>query len=99
MFDFIFKLYARIMRAIMRATSTPTVASFMLPPLRGRVIGKNVDQDISPIMFSHYRVFDWNNDGMVLQTLENGTLWIDRDSMPEQVWFGVVDWILARQAQ
>jgi len=50
-------------------------------------------------MFSHYRVFDWNNDGMVLQTLENGTLWIDRDSMPEQVWFGVVDWILARQAQ
>ena len=100
MFDFIFSVYARIIRSIMRATSAPVVANFMLPPLRGRIVGRECDLDFHPIMIGeHYTVWDWSMEGIVLQTAQNGTVWIDRSDTPEPVWIGTVDWFMARQAQ
>jgi len=98
MFDFIFSMYRAIIRAILRATSAPVVANFMLPPLRGRIVGKDADQDIPMIMLGSYKVWGYSSDGMVLQTSDY-QIFIDSTGMPEHVWFGVVDWILARQSQ
>jgi hypothetical protein len=98
MFDFIFSVYARIIRSIMRATTTPTVASFMLPQLRGRIVGKDCDQDIPPIMIRKYKVWDWSMMGAVLQT-EDNVIWIDSTGIPDHVWISTIDWIIARQSQ
>ena len=97
MFNIIFKLYARIIRSIIRATSAPMVANFALPHLRGRIIGKDADQDIPMIVLQNYRVWDYSMEGIVVQTADS-QIWLDRSGMPEHVWLATLDWIIKRQA-
>jgi hypothetical protein len=99
MFDFILKLYARIIRSITRATSAPAVAGFMLPPLYARWVGADAGMDFVPgLLQSRYRVFDWNMDCIIVQ-MQHGILCIERSYTPEPVWISTIDWIIARQSQ
>jgi hypothetical protein len=99
MFDFIFSVYARIIRSIMRATSAPAVAGFMLPPLRYRMIGRGADADFSSVILTGgFTVWGWSADGLVLILADGTQAWLDRSDTPESVWLGTVDWFMARQA-